>query len=129
MTLSAILKPVWALLLRCFTGQSEVCFGYFSASGHQDGANPIPVRFVRPRSIEKPIRQVENHPCREETQEVLQDQLLADSVQLYNTADTEQSSAFAQIPYAGDTGVNGPSSATSFPTELVQYVIQILLVQ
>ena len=120
---SAVLNTVWALLLRCFTGESDVCFGYLPASSQRDGTIPIHVRFVDARSIKKIILEVEDgdgqtHPYREHMQPSLANSPRADPVHPYNTVVTQHSSASARIPTAKEDSVRCPSSIVIFATEL-----------
>lgn len=45
--LGAVLRTAWALLLRCYTGQDHVSFGFFQHVGSDpDGPQPVAARFL-----------------------------------------------------------------------------------
>ena len=122
-TASAVFKTVWALLLRCFTGNSDVCFGHLPTSSRQPDAHPIHVRFVDARSVKETVREVEDgnkqvHKHREETQPSSTKSRKADPIQLYNTVVTQRSSAYAQNPTEREDTVRCASPITVLGTKL-----------
>ena len=120
-TASAVFETVWALLLRCFTGNSDVCFGHLPTSSRQTDPIPIHVRFVDTRSVKETVREVEDgkkqaHKYRKETQPLGKSRT-ATPIQLYNTVVTQRSSANAQNPTEREDTVRYPSSITVFATK------------